>query len=82
MPDPLASASMYEAFIYGLADRSPPHPSLDPDLTSHQVPCLGERRGRVFLAGDVVLCVQEFLNFELNVIEGYGDEVSAFPRRS
>ena len=24
MPDPLASASMYEAFIYGLADRFPP----------------------------------------------------------
>lgn len=30
----------------------------------------------LFFDADIVLCVQEYLNFELGVIEGYGYEVS------
>ncbi len=30
----------------------------------------------VFFNDNIILCVQEFLNFELHVIEGYGYEVS------
>ena len=30
----------------------------------------------ILFPSDIILCVQEFLNFELGVIEGYGYEVS------
>ena len=36
----------------------------------------GRSEGMVYFAGDVILCVQEHLNFELGVIEGYGYEIS------
>jgi len=75
MPDPLASPSVYAAFIYGLADR---FPSIQRSTLIYVASgsLFGRVEGRVVFAGDVVLCVQEFLNFELNVIEGYGYEVS------
>ncbi len=37
---------------------------------------VGKVIGMVFFADNINLCVQEFLNFELHVIEGYGYEVS------
>ncbi|MFQ5576588.1 MAG: DUF6516 family protein, partial [Anaerolineae bacterium] len=37
---------------------------------------VGKVMGMVFFRDKVILCVQEFLNFELQVIEGYGYEVS------
>jgi len=36
----------------------------------------GRAEGMLFFDQDVILCVQEYLNFELGVIEGYGYEVS------
>ena len=36
----------------------------------------GRVEGMVLFGEEIVLCVQEYLNFELGVIEGYGHEVS------
>lgn len=75
MPNPLASPADYEAFVYALPDR---YPSIERSSLVY-IP-LGTRVGKVggmiLFPGDIVLCVQEFLNFELEVIEGYGYEVS------
>jgi len=75
MPDPLASPGAYEAFIYALPDR---YASIRRSTLVYIASgsLFGRVEGRIFFAGDMVLCVQEFLNFELNVIEGYGYEVS------
>lgn len=37
---------------------------------------VGKSMGMVLFADHLILCVQEFLNFELQVIEGYSYEVS------
>ena len=75
MNNPLASPDDYSFFIHDLPDRYPVIKSSS--LT--YIP-LGSRVGKVigmvFFANNIILCVQEFLNFELQVIEGYGYEVS------
>ncbi len=75
MTNPLASATDYQAFIYDLPNQ---YPIVERSSLVY-IP-LGTRVGKVtgmlFFAGQVLLCVQEFLNFELQVIEGYGYEVS------
>lgn len=75
MPDPLSSPATYQAFIYSLPDH---YASISRSLLVY-IPSgeyFGRIEGMVLFAGDVVLCVQEYLNFELHVIEGYGYEVS------
>ena len=75
MPEPLASPSAYQAFIYSLPERFAwIQQSKLIYVSSGSL--FGRVEGRIFFGGDIVLCVQEFLNFELNVIEGYGYEVS------
>jgi hypothetical protein len=75
MPDFLSSPGAYETFIYTLSERF----SSIRRSTLLYIPS-GEFFGRVegFLVFDqnLVLCVQEYLNFELGIIEGYGYEVS------
>ena len=75
MPAPLASPTDYETFVYDLPNR---YPSIECSSLVY-IP-LGTRIGKVtgmlLFPGDIILCVQEFLNFELEVIEGYGYEVS------
>jgi hypothetical protein len=75
MPDPLASPSAYQAFVYSLPER---YGTIQRSTLVYVASgsLFGRVEGRVFFEGDIVLCVQEFLNFELNVIEGYGYEVS------
>lgn len=75
MPHPLAAPADYKAFIYGLPDR---YASIERSLLVY-IPrgaLVGRVVGMILFAGDVVLCVREFLNFDLGVIEGYGYEVS------
>jgi hypothetical protein len=75
MAEPLTTASDYEAFLYDLSNR---YPSIKGSSLVYI--SLGARVGKVegaiLFGGNVVLCVQEILNFELAVIEGYGYEVS------
>ena len=75
MPDPLSSPEVYQAFIYGLTERfyGIRRSTLD-YIPSGEL--FGRAEGMLFFDQDVVLCVQEYLNFELGVIEGYGYEVS------
>lgn len=75
MPNPLASPSAYQAFVYSLPKR---YGTIQRSTLVYVASgsLFGRVEGRVFFEGDIVLCVQEFLNFELNVIEGYGYEVS------
>jgi len=75
MPDPLSSTEAYQAFIYSLTDQ---FPSI---LRSTLVyiptgELFGRAEGMLLFGHDTVLCVREYLNFELGVIEGYGYEVS------
>jgi len=75
MGHPLATPADYEAFIYSLPDR---YASIEQSLLVY-IPrgaLSGRVVGLILFARRVVLCVQEFLNFELGVIEGYGYEVS------
>ena len=76
MPDePLSSPRAYGLYVYGLSER---HPSIQRSTLVY-IPSgalFGRVEGMVFFEGQVVLCVQEYLNFELGVIEGYGYEVS------
>ena len=75
MPDPLSSPEVYQAFIYGLTERfSGIRRSTLVYIPSGEL--FGRAEGMLFFDQDVVLCVQEYLNFELGVIEGYGYEVS------
>jgi len=78
MNNPLASPSEYEDFIYHLPNRYPfiKHFSLVYIPLGTQI---GKCVGMVIFADNLVLCVQEFLNFELGVIEGYSYEVSRCP---
>ena len=75
MPDPLSSLEAYQTFIYTLSER---FPSIRRSTLVY-VPggdLFGRVEGILFFGGDVVLCVQEYLNLELGVIEGYSYEVS------
>lgn len=76
MPDELLSSpQVYEAFVYTLKER---YPSILSSTLTH-IPSgtfFGRVEGMVLFEGQIVLCVQEFLNFELGIIEGYGYEVS------
>jgi len=75
MPDPLSSPEAYQAFIYALSER---YPSIRRSILVY-IPSgalFGRVEGMLIFEQDVVLCVQEYLNFELGVIEGYGYEVS------
>jgi len=76
MPDePLSSPRAYETYIYGLGER---HSSIQRSTLVY-IPSgalFGRVEGMILFEDQVVLCVQEYLNFELGVIEGYGYEVS------
>jgi len=78
MDNPLTSPSDYETFIYNLPNRYPfiKHSSLIYIPLGNS---FGKCTGLVVFAKDIVLCVQEFLNFELGLIEGYSYEVTLFP---
>ncbi len=75
MIDSLSSPVDYAAFIHNLPNQ---YSSVEKSSLTY-VPLgvkVGKVIGIVFFESNVTLCVQEFLNFELNVIEGYGYEVS------
>jgi len=75
MNNPLVSPHDYSIFIYDLSNRY----SVIKSSSLTYIPLgaqVGKVIGMVFFANGVILCVQEFLNFELQVIEGYGYEVS------
>lgn len=75
MPDPLSSPEAYQAFIYTLRQHYPSiHRSNLIYIPSGAL--FGRVEGILSFDQDIVLCVQEYLNFELGVIEGYGYEVS------
>jgi hypothetical protein len=75
MPDPLSTPAEYQAFIYALPERyTKIRRSTLVYIPSGEL--FGRVEGMVFFERDIVLCVQERLNFELGVIEGYGYEVS------
>ena len=75
MPDPLSSPEAYQAFIYTLTEFF----SGIRRATLAYIPSgelFGRAEGMLVFGQSVILCVQEYLNFELGVIEGYGYEVS------
>lgn len=75
MPEPLSSPSAYAAFVHTLPSR---YPSIRRS-TLVFIPSgslFGRVEGILSFGANVVLCVQEYLNFDLGVIEGYGYEVS------
>jgi hypothetical protein len=75
MTNSLTSAEAYQAFVYNLPNEYP----IIQRSTLVYIPSgelYGRLEGMVVFEGNLVLCVQEFLNFELEVIEGYGYEVS------
>ena len=75
MPDPLSSSEAYQAFIYTLRQ----YYSSIRRSTLVYIPSgalFGRVEGILSFDQDIVLCVQEHLNFELGVIEGYGYEAS------
>ena len=71
MPNPLASPTDYEIFIYSL-------PEIYVSIEQSQLvyiprgALVGCVAGTLIFAGNVILCVHEYLNFELGIIEGYG----------
>lgn len=75
MLDPLTSPKTYQAFLYGLQAH---YPAIRRSTLTY-VPTdtlFGYVEGLLIFDDSVILCVQEYLNFELGVIEGYGYEVS------
>jgi hypothetical protein len=75
MDSPLISSDAYQKLIYGLAAR---YPSVARSTLTY-VPSgalFGRVEGMLIFAQGLVLCVHEYLNFELGIIEGYGYEVS------
>jgi len=75
MDHPLSSPEQYALFIHNLPER---YPAIQSSSLTY-IPLgakVGKVMGMVFFRDEVILCVQEFLNFELQVIEGYGYEVS------
>ena len=75
MNNPLASPNDYARFLHQLPTRYPfiRHSSLVYIPLGAKV---GKSMGMVVFADNIILCVQEFLNFEWQVIEGYSYEVS------
>jgi len=75
MPDPLSSAPVYEALIYSLPEQ---HSSIRRSTLVYIATgaIFGQVQGMLIFDSDIILCIQEYLNFELGVIEGYGYEVS------
>lgn len=71
----LSSVESYQEFVYGLPNKYPiiRHSTLVYIPTGR---IFGRLEGMVLFESGIVLCVAEFLNFELGVIEGYGYEVS------
>lgn len=75
MRNPLGSPKAYQKFIYTLPERYPGlHQSTLVYIPSDTL--YGRVEGWLFFDQNLVLCVKEYLNFELGVIEGYGYEVS------
>ncbi|OIO97567.1 MAG: hypothetical protein AUK03_02320 [Anaerolineae bacterium CG2_30_64_16] len=75
MPNPFASPEAYQDFVYALQERYAG--ILRSTLVYVSTGALfGRVEGMLVFASDVILCVQEYLNFELGIIEGYGYEVS------
>jgi hypothetical protein len=75
MLEPLSSPEAYQAFLYALPER---HPSIQRSTLVY-IPTgelFGRVEGMLIFEDNIVLCVQEYLNFELGVIEGYGYEAS------
>ena len=75
MNNPLSSPTDYAIFIQNLPND---YSSISSSSLVY-IPLgvkVGKVTGMVFFDQNIVLCVQEFLNFELHVIEGYGYEVS------
>ena len=75
MPEPLSTARSYETFIYASPEE---HPEINRSTLVY-IPSgtfYGRVEGMLSFDQRIVLCVQEYLNFELGVIEGYGYEVS------
>jgi hypothetical protein len=75
MSDPISSPGAYQAFVYGLPEQFPGIRR----STLVYIPTgelFGRVEGMLLFNHDTVLCVREYLNFELGVIEGYGYEVS------
>jgi hypothetical protein len=75
MPDSLSSPQAYQAFIYALREH---YPSIRRSTLVY-IPSgalFGRSAGMLLFDQDIVLCVQEMLNFELGIIKGYGHEVS------
>jgi len=75
MSSPLSSPHDYAIYLHDLPNH---YPSIN--SSSLVYISLGTKVGKVigmvFFEDNIILCVQEFLNFELHVIEGYGYEVS------
>ena len=63
MPDPLASPSAYKAFIYALPDR---YASIRRSILVYIASgsLFGRVEGQICFTENIVLCVQEFLNFD------------------
>jgi hypothetical protein len=75
MSSPLSSSNDYATFIHNL----PNHYTFIKRSSLVYIPLgakVGKVNGMVFFEDNIILCVQEFLNFELDIIEGYGYEVS------
>jgi hypothetical protein len=75
MSNPLSSPNDYTIFIHDLPNRYP----VIKGSSLVYIPLdakVGKVIGLVRFANNTILCVQEFLNFELHVIEGYGYELS------
>lgn len=75
MLDPLATPEAYQAYIYALPEQ---YPSIQQARLIY-IPggaLFGRLEGFLTFEGDVILCVQEFLNFMLGIIVRYSYEVS------
>ena len=75
MPEPLSAPETYQAFVYSLPER---YRSIRRSTLVY-IPSgtlFGRVEGVLVFEDNLVLCVLEYLNFELSVIEGYGYEVS------
>lgn len=75
MLNPLSSPQAYEAFIYSLPERySTIRRSTLVYIASGGF--FGRGEGMLFFDHQVILCIEELLNFELGAIEGYSYEVT------
>lgn len=75
MPEPLSSPAAYEAFVYSLPNR---FRAIQRSTLVYiaSASLYGRVEGILFFDGNITLCVQELLNFELHLIASYGYEVS------